>query len=272
MNNLHLSKTLFFVLSLGSFIFLSCGEPELTFKTKGSLSGTVSDASNGNAISGVTITNSLDSSTTTTDSSGDFSFSSLSPGSHNFSFDHGSYTAQSANFTVESSTITNGNISLLNSTLSTNIISIVLTWGASPEDLDSHLYIPVGGSSTTEILHSSKGDEDRADAPHAYLDVDDTSKYGPETTTIRFNSGATDYNRTYRFFVGNYSQAQDGSSTKFKNSSAVVRFYKNGSLIKTWEAAKTATDIWWHVFDMGSDGTVTSKDTYSSSKPAVLYE
>ena len=147
-----------------------------------------------------------------------------------------------------------------------------LSWGATPEDLDSHLYVPVGASSTTEILHSSKGDEDRADAPHAYLDVDDTSQYGPETTTIRYNSGATDYDRTYRFFVRNYSQDENGSQIKFKDSSAVVRFYRNGSLIRAWEASKTATDAFWHVFDASSDGTVTSVDTYSSTAPPKLYE
>ncbi len=270
MKNLHLSKALFFLLSLGSFIFLSCGKSELTFKTKGSISGTVSDASNGNAISGVTVTHSLDSSTTTTDSSGDFSFSDLSPGVHTFSFDHGSYTSQTANFGIESSTAANGNISLLNSTLSTNIISIVLTWGAAPNDLDSHLYIPVGESSTTEILHSSKGDADRADPPHAYLDVDDTEKYGPETTTIRFNLGATDYNRTYRFFVTNY--AHGGSGIKnFNESEAVVRVYKNGALERTWNVSTSATEKYWLVFDMASDGTITSRDTYSSSKPSTLY-
>ena len=270
MNDISLYKNLSLLLTSCLLLFFSCGKSELEFKTKGNISGTISDASNGNAVTGVTVTHSLDNSTTTSDASGDFSFSSLSPGTHTFSFSKTNYTSQSTNFSIESSTTTNGNIALLNSTISTDKIAIVLTWGESPNDLDSHLYIPTGAASTTEILHSSKGDADRADPPHAYLDVDDTSKYGPETTTIRFQSNETDYDRTYRFFITNFNHGNNGVKN-FNESNAVVRFYKNGSLMQEWKASTTATEKYWLVFDMGSDGSITSQNTYSSSKPSTLY-
>ena len=75
------------ILRLFSFILLfSCGNSDLTFKTKGGLSGVVSNAANGAAISGVTVTNSLDGEVQTTNGSGQYSFSNLSPGTHSFSF------------------------------------------------------------------------------------------------------------------------------------------------------------------------------------------
>ena len=56
---------------------------------------------------------------------------------------------------------------------------IVLNWGASPSDLDSHLVYP-----GNHVYFSQKEGTD------ANLDVDDTDSYGPETITIeRKHSG-----------------------------------------------------------------------------------
>jgi len=55
-------------------------------------------------------------------------------------------------------------------------VRFVLTWGYLPKDLDSHLFTP----NEQHIYFAQK-------APYlagANLDVDDTTSYGPETTTI----------------------------------------------------------------------------------------
>ena len=248
-------------------IFLSsCGKSEVKYASRGSITGTIRDGVSGNVVSGVDVTENIDNSSTTSDESGNFSFSELLPGPRTFSFSHEGYDDQSRVLSIQSDLTSNYNVSLLNSGLSTNVITVILTWGEVPQDLDTHLYVPTGTSTTTQISHSSRGDADRADPPHAYLDRDDTNQYGPETLTIRFLSGSTDYDRTYRYFVRKFSSPGD-----FKDSGAVVRVYKNGIFIKEWNASTTATEAYWLVFDMASDGTLTSQDIYSNSMPSKLY-
>jgi hypothetical protein len=259
------------IVRLFSFILLfGCGNSDLTFNAKGGLSGVVSNAANGAVISGVTVTNSLDGEVQTTNGSGVYSFSNLSPGSQTFTFSATSYTSQSPSFTIESSATANGNLSLLNSTLSTDKIAVVLTWGSIPQDLDSYLYVPTGVSTTVEIKHNNTGNI--SSAPFAKLDVDDTSSNGPETVTINYESGSTNYARTYRYFVRNYDKVDNDTTADFKYSDGFVRVYKDGVLSKEFTASKTSELQYWHVFDMASDGTITSQDSYSDSKPSVLYE
>ncbi len=59
-------------------------------------------------------------------------------------------------------------------------IRIVLTWGATPSDLDSHLVGPTSGDSKFHVYYANDVYGSEVD-----LDVDDTSSYGPETITIR---------------------------------------------------------------------------------------
>ena len=255
-----------FLLSIASSFFWSCGKSEVHYVSRGSISGTIKDGANGNVISGVVITENIDNLNTTSDNSGNFSFSELLPGTRTFTFTHDDYSVQSLELSVESKVDSNYSVSLLNSNLSSNVITIVLTWGETPRDLDSYLYVPTTSSSRTLVYLSNRGDEDRADPPHAYLDRDDTYQYGPETITVRFLSGSTDYNGTYSYFVNKYSSTGD-----FKDSNAIVRVYKDGSFIREWKASTTATERYWLVFDMASDGTLTSQDTYSDTIPSALY-
>jgi hypothetical protein len=78
-------------------------------------------------------------------------------------------------------------------------LTMKLTWGELPFDLDSHLYTPAGD----EIYYGSPGN--LIAAPFANLDVDDTSSYGPEVITIsRLMVG------TYTYFVNNFSGHANG--------------------------------------------------------------
>jgi hypothetical protein len=93
----------------------------------------------------------------------------------------------------------------------------VLTWGAAPNDLDSHFTGPCAAGDTGctdgrfHVYYSSRGS--LAASPWAYLDTDDTSSFGPEITTLaRCETGV------YRFSVYNYS-----GSPGMETSLAVVR-------------------------------------------------
>ncbi|MBQ9460470.1 MAG: S-layer homology domain-containing protein, partial [Clostridia bacterium] len=92
------------------------------------------------------------------------------------------------------------------------VIRIVLTWGATPSDLDSHL---VGlRSDMQERFHVYYRDKIAYKIGFmskfaAELDYDDTTSFGPEITTI--------YSLTpgeYYFYVHDYSNGYDGNSTE----------------------------------------------------------
>lgn len=118
----------------------------------------------------------------------------------------------------------------------------VLTWGASPSDLDSHLFMPLSGGGTDEVYY---GDQDAFDSS-ANLDWDDTTSYGPETISITsVNPG------TYTYSIYNYS-----GSPALGTSEAVVKVYDSTGLIKTLsitEASGSDSEPWWKVFTF--DGT-----------------
>jgi len=100
-----------------------------------------------------------------------------------------------------------------NGTLSPTIVDgdmrIVLTWGASPRDLDSHLVRKTDGAQDYHVYYSSKNHVD------ANLDHDDTSSYGPETVTVN----SPQQNSIYTYYVYNFS---GGSADVLKNSNAKV--------------------------------------------------
>ena len=81
-------------------------------------------------------------------------------------------------------------------------VSIKLTWGARPYDVDSHLRTPDG----SHIYYASKGS--LTQAPFANLDVDDTDSNGPEVVTIRRLMIGT-----YTYGLRNYSDSFDPGMT-----------------------------------------------------------
>jgi uncharacterized protein YfaP (DUF2135 family) len=97
-------------------------------------------------------------------------------------------------------------------------VRIVLEWGSTPRDLDSHLTGPTSSGSTFHIYFGSKSYSESS-KKIADLDLDDTSSYGPETTTI--------YNPIkgeYVFYVYNWSGNPD-----IKSSGATVKVFNGNS-------------------------------------------
>lgn len=110
-------------------------------------------------------------------------------------------------------------------------IKIVLTWGATPSDLDSHLTGPssTAGGSRFHVYYSQRdyfknGDYSSANTRLSVdLDYDDTTSYGPESTSIR-NLVAGDY----YFYVHDFSDKNTSSSTAMSDSGATVTVYLPG--------------------------------------------
>jgi hypothetical protein len=126
---------------------------------------------------------------------------------------------------------------------------VVLTWGATPRDLDSHLTGPLPGSgSRFWVYFSSRGN--CAAAPFACLDTDKVSGFGPETMTLgQVTPGV------YRYYVYDYTNRGDGSSTALGLSTARVQFYVGSTLKQTFFVPSGAGNA-WEVFSW--DGTTVT--------------
>lgn len=124
-------------------------------------------------------------------------------------------------------------------------LRIVLTWGSTPSDLDSHLVGPTAdGSDYFHIYYGNKNYTDSS-TKYADLDLDDTTSYGPETTTV--------YNKTengiYSFYVHDYSNRSDSESTAMSSSGAVVEVYLDGRFYTAYPVPSGEKGTYWHVFD-----------------------
>ncbi len=148
----------------------------------------------------------------------------------------------------------------------TGDLRIVLTWGASPSDLDSHLVGPTkDGTSTFHVYFSNKSYYYSGSV--ADLDVDDTSSYGPETVTIydMNDSGI------YSYYVHDFSNKSTTNGSYMANSSAKVQVYDGTILLYTYYVPVSGRGSVWHVFDYdAATGTIIPVNTFSNQSNADL--
>jgi len=130
----------------------------------------------------------------------------------------------------------------------------VLSWGATPLDLDSHLRTPYG----TKVFYSYRGSSTAE--PFAYLDVDDRNGFGPETITIyRFREG------TYHYFIYNYS-----GSPAITASNAVVKIYSIDGSSRSLDIPTSGTGRYWYVATVdGATGRVQLINRIQNTEPGL---
>lgn len=129
----------------------------------------------------------------------------------------------------------------------TGSFRIVLTWGANPLDLDSHLTGPASdGISRFHMSYIDQNPDINVD-----LDVDDVQSYGPETTTIHdFMNG------TYRFSVHNYSNQSETGGYEIPTSPARVEIYNSDGLLNSFSAPTyTGSGNTWRVCEINASGS-----------------
>jgi hypothetical protein len=135
---------------------------------------------------------------------------------------------------------------------------IVLTWGAEPSDLDSHLTGPDGHGGTFHVSYADPVYYDAVDSTLVVeLDVDETSGFGPETITIHEQSSGS-----YCFSVHLYA-----GSGSLGTSSAQVRVFRGNSQVATFQAPNT-TNVVWTVFRLNG-ATITPVNTTGSTVPGA---
>ncbi|WP_224255610.1 tetratricopeptide repeat protein, partial [Klebsiella michiganensis] len=118
---------------------------------------------------------------------------------------------------------------------------VVLGWGSSPSDLDSHMVYP-----GNHIFFDHKlGD-------NGNLDVDDTDSYGPETITLTRRENG----KPYVYAVHDYSDKSDPDTKNLSNSEAKVFVYVGESLVRTYYVPKGQSGNLWTVFKVNENGAI----------------
>lgn len=128
-------------------------------------------------------------------------------------------------------------------------LRVVLTWGRTPADLDSHLTYPAN-----HVFYVNKQGRD------ANLDVDDTDSYGPETITIEQKHNG----ERYVYAVHDYTNRNSKTSTALGYSSARVQVYVGQTLIRTYNVKPDQTASSWVVFGIDENGAFHDIDQYLS--------
>lgn len=137
-------------------------------------------------------------------------------------------------------------------------VSIKLSWGGSPSDLDSYLVGPGG----VKVYFADKGS--LTAFPFSQLDVDDTSSFGPEVITI-FNFPEAG---TYLYSVNNFSGTFVPGIT---DSPARIELNVNSTITLFTPPAGEGANVTWNVFEfvVAADGSfvVNPVNTWSAARP-----
>ena len=232
----------------------------------GGVYGTITDAKTGYALSGVKVqifegmNNTTGTSAATdivvnTNSSGEYSYRSwkvfgitygLPAGNYTIVLSKEGYITTSFNIVVVGGEDIQFNGSISPET-DENEFRIVLTWGSTPRDLDSHYR-----TSNEHVYYSNKWENS------ANLDVDDTSSYGPETVTV---TNFSSLENGFVYCVHDYTNKYDSSSTAMSNSGAKIQVYKGGHLIATYHVPVGVAGTVWNVFKVTAEGRIIPINT-----------
>lgn len=123
---------------------------------------------------------------------------------------------------------------------------IVLTWGERPWDLDSHLYVTKQGEESYHVWYWNMVHYEDGEIV-AQLDIDDTWSEGPETITVTV---VVDKELSYHYYVQDYTNGSNSSSTELSLSGASVQVYNGERLIKSYTVPMNEKGTRWNVFEI----------------------
>ncbi|MCP5334910.1 MAG: carboxypeptidase regulatory-like domain-containing protein [Oceanospirillaceae bacterium] len=223
------------------------------------LNGTISDAVDGSVLEGATINlrEGKDNKTgeiaytTSSDANGNYSFTDVDADTYTAEIALSGYISEFVKLPLPGEQTTEKKFPL-SPTLPEGQVRIVLAWGASPYDLDSHLTGPKSTSGTFTVNYLRKTGDG------AQLDRDSTYGYGPETITI-----TTQNTGTYSYKVVDYAAQGTTSSTSLSTSGAVVTVYNSTGIMKKFTVPTSGTGYNWNVFTLNGD-TLTTVNTITS--------
>lgn len=230
----------------------------------GDASGMVVNALTGAGVEGLTInlraginvTTGTVVATATTQSGGYYSFTDLNAGNYTGEVSGSGYNTTYFTLICIGGTTTSNQDATITPILGSGETRIILTWGETPSDLDSHLTGPTPDGYGFHTYYSVQMYE-YSGTTYAELDLDDTTSYGPETTTIYHQLSGV-----YRYSVHDYSNKDSSNSTALSNSGAKVRVYRGSDLVATFNVPTSQGGTLWTVFEL-SESNITPVNTMS---------
>ncbi|MCI5192640.1 MAG: PKD domain-containing protein [Candidatus Electrothrix sp. AU1_5] len=188
---------------------------------------------------------------TQTDQNGSFSFVDLESGNYTVEFYGDGYITNYVNALSIGDAVTTKDV-VISPQLGSSQFRIVLSWGESPSDLDSHLTGPYEDEGRFHIYYGNRGNESADQSPYAWLDRDDMNSFGPETITIfKLVPG-----ESYRYSVYDFVNGGFSSSDALANSGAKVEVYGDSGLITSFTVPNQGGTL-WTVFEMDASGNIT---------------
>lgn len=167
----------------------------------------------------------------------------------------GNYTAEASGSGYSNSyfavlcignTSTGGQNGVISPILSPDQTRIVLTWGQTPSDLDSHFTGPLSDGTRFHMFYPYADANSGSPWPGiVHLDLDDVTSFGPETTTL-----LQQINGVYRFSVHDYTNRNSTTSAAMSNSQAQVRIYRGSDLVASFNVPLAQPGTLWTVFEM----------------------
>ena len=261
-----------------------------TCASTGTISGTIQDAVDSSVVvsdvtlsirSGMNTTSGTIIKTAITDSSGNYSLSSMSAGWYTIQFSKTGYIT--GNFNVYSCGSVGSQNSQISTSLAEGTMRIVLHWGASSGlgVVDSHLTGPDNVSGRFHIYwpnskrkffyytndYTCSGCTVSQKSDNVTLDQDDTSAPGTETITIPTDSWR---NGTYRYSAHYYGATTSGwssgfaSSTLLSQSGTTVTVYYGSTEPRTYNVPNSAGNLWTVFTIDGSSKVVTTVNNMSA--------
>jgi len=238
----------------------------------GSAGGTLTNALDGRGVSGAQLKlrsdwNNTDGAyvdfVTTTNSSGHYTIENVPVGYYTVEASMNGYVKGYANVIVLKENPKDDFDFTITPTMAADQTRIVLSWGADPSDLDSHLIGRTPNNDTFNVYYNDKAYHFDG-VEMANLDVDDTSSYGPETITI-----LEDIYGVYTYAVHDYSNRNSSNSTDLSYSGAVVKVFVGSNQVAEYHVPTDQVGTYWTVFQIDSSGRVRPVNTISNEKPAA---
>ena len=186
----------------------------------------------------------------TSNADGSFELSSFSAGTYVLEITSSNYINTFVTVKVPVRGINDIGAISLTGAIDPNAYRIILNWGSSPYDLDSHIRGIDYNNSDSHVYYSNMSE------PNLNLDRDDTDQYGPETITVSdFSSFAE-----LKYAIHNYSyrdcSSDDEEAMNLAESGATVSVFKGNTLLKTFNVPRNKKGTVWTVFSLSSDGTI----------------
>lgn len=248
------------------------------------LDGSVINAITGSNVSGVTVkvrpgwncqTGSLAQvfgedrdAVTVTNSSGHYSID-LEAGTYTVEFSKEGFVTGYVNaYCVEGAcTSKDGSITPV---LGENEYRIVLTWGETPRDLDSHLSGPRNADGDRFHVYysnrSATASTEDGNVTVAKLDHDDTSSYGPETITLIKLSNDS----VYHYAVHDFTNRNSSESKALSMSGAKIVVYHGNGVIATFNVPINKVGTVWNVFDIQGNQLIPVNTMENISRPGSV--